>query len=107
MPPHCDSLDGPVVTAARRALALRARPTVVRVHRAGEHAPYAGLKPARPAASTCRRCSASTSTRRCTATHTGSTGTTADRHKPAATTVIETCASPFAMLPSRRRPEGR
>lgn len=87
MPPHCDSLDGPVVTAARRALALgdvdqvlpyvpadaedevrvafaRALPlqtgeqaaaalaqlwffeTVVRVHRAGEHAPYTGLKPA-------------------------------------------------------------
>jgi hypothetical protein len=87
MPPHCDSLDGPVVTAARQALAagdvelvlpyvaadseqeirgafarvlpLCAAPgeastiarqwffeTVVRVHRAGEHAPYTGLKPA-------------------------------------------------------------
>jgi hypothetical protein len=87
MPPHCDSLDGPVVTAARQALdagdvdlvlpfvpavgeaevraALeRAMPvralgpqaretadqlffeTVVRVHRAGEGAPYTGLKPA-------------------------------------------------------------
>ena len=87
MPPHCDSLDGPVVTAARHALNLgdvdqvlpyvpahgedeireafaRALPlqtgeqaaadlarlwffeTVVRVHRAGEHAPYSGLKPA-------------------------------------------------------------
>lgn len=87
MPPHCDSLDGPVVTAARRALeagdvglvlpyvyeqgwdevrrafeqATRARAgggeaaevadtwffeTVVRVHRAGEGAPYSGLKPA-------------------------------------------------------------
>jgi hypothetical protein len=87
MPPHCDSLDGPVVTAARRALdagdvdvvlpyvhaqgedevreafeqvlplrmkgaevaALADRwffETVVRVHRAGEHAPYTGLKPA-------------------------------------------------------------
>ena len=87
MPPHCDSLDGPVVTAARRALEARdvdlvlpfvpvdgedevretfdrvlplrdlspaAREvadllffeTVVRVHRAGEGAPYTGLKPA-------------------------------------------------------------
>lgn len=87
MPPHCDSLDGPVVQAARRALdagdvnlALpyvpaegedevraafqRALPvrdlgpqarevadlaffeTVVRIHRAGEGAPYTGLKPA-------------------------------------------------------------
>ena len=84
---HCDGLDGPVVTAARRALernevwrvlvwvqkkdeaeirrafeqarAVRAlgRPareladryffeTLVRVHRAGEGAPYTGLKPA-------------------------------------------------------------
>lgn len=87
MPPHCDSLDGPVVTAALRALEARdvdlvlpfvpeydeaevravfdtvlgvrglsedAREvadrlffeTVVRVHRAGEGAPYTGLKPA-------------------------------------------------------------
>lgn len=87
MPPHCDSLDGPVVTAARKALdtgdvklvlpfvyadgeeevramfdrVLAARglgpaaretadqlffETVVRVHRAGEGAPYTGLKPA-------------------------------------------------------------
>ena len=87
MPPHCDSLDGPVVAAARRALAagdvdlvlpfvpeqgeaelreafqrvLRVRElsddareladrlffeTAVRVHRAGEGAPYTGLKPA-------------------------------------------------------------
>jgi hypothetical protein len=87
MPPHCDSLDGPVVTAARRALdegdvaivlpyvpahaeaevtaafqqvlpirttsgstgALADRwffETVVRLHRAGEGAPYTGLKPA-------------------------------------------------------------
>lgn len=87
MPPHCDSLDGPVVTAARDALTAaevdvilpyvpadgedeirdafaRVLPlhtadgpgadvarqwfyeTVVRVHRAGEHAPYTGLKPA-------------------------------------------------------------
>jgi hypothetical protein len=87
MPPHCDSLDGPVVTAARhaleagdvdlilpfvpensegeiravfvavlpvRALGEAAREvadrlffeTVVRVHRAGEGAPYTGLKPA-------------------------------------------------------------
>lgn len=87
MPPHCDSLDGPVVTAARRALDAgdvnlvlayvpaegedevraafqRALPvrdlgpqarevadlaffeTVVRIHRAGEGAPYTGLKPA-------------------------------------------------------------
>ena len=87
MPPHCDSLDGPVVTAARAALAAgdvtlvlpyvhadgedevraaftEAMPvralgpqaqavadrlffeTVVRVHRAGENAPYTGLKPA-------------------------------------------------------------
>jgi hypothetical protein len=86
MPPHCDSLDGPVVTAARRALDAddvdlvlpfvpeeaetevravfdRVRPargmgetarevadqlffeTVVRVHRAGEGAPYTGLRP--------------------------------------------------------------
>jgi hypothetical protein len=87
MPPHCDSLDGPVVSAARDALAAgeidlvlpyvpeeaepevramfrRALPvrglspeaadiadrlcfeTVVRLHRAGEGAPYTGLKPA-------------------------------------------------------------
>ena len=87
MPPHCDSLDGPVVTAARRALetgdvtlvlpfvpaadeaeisttfasvqeARRSTDaarevsdrlffeTVVRLHRAGEGAPYTGLKPA-------------------------------------------------------------
>lgn len=87
MPPHCDSLDGPVVTAARQALEagdvdlvlpfvpaegeeeVRAAfakvmpvrdlgpearetadqlffETVVRVHRAGEGAPYTGLKPA-------------------------------------------------------------
>ena len=87
MPPHCDSLDGPVVTAARHALAVgdvdvilpyvpadgedeireafnQVLPvqsasaeaagiaqrwffeTVVRVHRAGEHAAYTGLKPA-------------------------------------------------------------
>lgn len=87
MPPHCDSLDGPVVTAARDAIAkedvdlilpfvkqdgedeiraafdltLKARShgpearqladrfffeTAVRVHRAGEGAPYTGLKPA-------------------------------------------------------------
>ncbi|MGW3247414.1 DUF6448 family protein [Streptomyces sp. NPDC001070] len=87
MPPHCDSLDGPVVRAARLALqegdvdrvlpyvpqegeqevreafalADRARSlgptarevadrwlfeTVVRVHRAGEGAPFTGLKPA-------------------------------------------------------------
>jgi hypothetical protein len=87
MPPHCDSLDGPVVTAARHALEAgdvtlvlpfvqeegeaevrntfaacqsvrglgdQAREladrlffeTVVRIHRAGEGAPYTGLKPA-------------------------------------------------------------
>lgn len=87
MPPHCDSLDGPVVTAARGALdrddveivlpyvpaaaegevrdvfgvVVKARTqgpearwvadrhffeTVVRLHRAGEGAPYTGLKPA-------------------------------------------------------------
>lgn len=87
MPPHCDSLDGPVVAAARRALEagdvrlvlpyvkeagetevasafertvavrngdpavnevadLYFFETVVRVHRAGEGAPYTGLKPA-------------------------------------------------------------
>ena len=87
MPPHCDSLDGPVVTAAQEALETgdvdlvlpfvhadgeaevrsafeRVLPvrdlgpearetadqlffeTVVRVHRAGEGAPYTGLKPA-------------------------------------------------------------
>jgi uncharacterized protein DUF6448 len=87
MPPHCDSLDGPVVRAARIAietgdvdqvlpyvpaageheiveafeLGRAVRPlsaeastladkaffeTVVRVHRAGEGAPYTGLKPA-------------------------------------------------------------
>jgi hypothetical protein len=87
MPPHCDSLDGPVVTAAANALegndarlvlpfvpkaaeaevteafeavtAARALgpeakqvadrylfETVVRIHRAGEGAPYTGLKPA-------------------------------------------------------------
>lgn len=87
MPPHCDSMDGPVVLAAKRALdahdpklalpyvkaegepevlgafertiaAHDGNPaanevadlyfleTVVRVHRAGEGAPYTGLKPA-------------------------------------------------------------
>ena len=88
MPPHCDSLDGPVVTAAKTALvdgnvdlilpfvpegaedevraafertrAARAEgghfahevsslyffDTVVRLHRAGEGAPFTGLKPA-------------------------------------------------------------
>ncbi len=87
MPPHCDSLDGPVVTAARHALeagdvdvvlpfvpesgedevremftaVLPVRglgeaagdvadrlffETVVRIHRAGEGAPFTGLKPA-------------------------------------------------------------
>jgi Family of unknown function (DUF6448) len=87
MPPHCDSLDGPVVAAARRALeaknvdvvlpfvpeqseaevqrvfdnVLAVRQldgdaqevadrlffeTVVRLHRAGEGAPYTGLKAA-------------------------------------------------------------
>ncbi|HEU5349487.1 MAG TPA: DUF6448 family protein [Ktedonobacterales bacterium] len=87
MPPHCDSMDGPVVKAAvqaldagnvelvlpyvpregedevvrafQRALPLHTQSdgvrevadlyffeTVVRVHRAGEGAPYTGLKPA-------------------------------------------------------------
>lgn len=87
MPPHCDSLDGPVVKAAAGALArrdvelvlpyvsaegedevrrafeqtLQVEPlapeakqladewffeNVVRIHRAGEGAPYTGLKPA-------------------------------------------------------------
>lgn len=87
MPPHCDSMDGPVVKAAMRALdagdvklvlpyvpkdgeaeviqafgkviSLHKQPngakevadlyffeTVVRIHRAGEGAPYTGLKPA-------------------------------------------------------------
>jgi hypothetical protein len=88
MPPHCDSIDGPVVTAAMKSLeandvdlvlpfvhepgedevrsafaqVVRVRrsdgalareladryffETVVRVHRAGEGAPYTGLKPA-------------------------------------------------------------
>lgn len=87
MPPHCDSLDGPVVRAAMQALAaedvdvvlpyvhgdaerelrhtfdltMKARTqgaearevadrffyeTTVRLHRAGEGAPYTGLKPA-------------------------------------------------------------
>jgi hypothetical protein len=87
MPPHCDSLDGPVVTAAKDALAsgnaavilpfvpadrevevkqafdetmaIRGQSAevaafadrwffenVVRVHRAGEGAPYTGVKPA-------------------------------------------------------------
>jgi hypothetical protein len=87
MPPHCDSMDGPVVSAARAALDARDASlvlpyvpasgedevrtafedvvavrdqggavreiadlhffeTVVRIHRAGEGAPYTGLKPA-------------------------------------------------------------
>ena len=87
MPPHCDSLDGPVVVAAKHAIeagrvdlvlpfvpadgeaevtrafeetvALRGQSpevaafadrwffeNVVRIHRAGEGAPYTGLKPA-------------------------------------------------------------
>ena len=87
MPPHCDSLDGPVVTAARKALdagdvdlilpfvhpdgaeeirdafdrTVKVRAmgpeardladhwffeTAVRVHRAGEGAPFTGLRPA-------------------------------------------------------------
>src|SRR5512136_773154 len=86
MPPHCDTMDGPVVTAAKKAFetgnvnlvliwvpeeadgevrraferAIQARKggqaaweiadewffeTVVRLHRAGEGAPYTGLKP--------------------------------------------------------------
>ena len=87
MPPHCDTMDGPVVKAAKQALeakdvnvilayvpkqgekevikafkkAVQAREggaaakevadlyffeTAVRIHRAGEGAPYTGLKPA-------------------------------------------------------------
>lgn len=87
MPPHCDTMDGPIVTAAKQALekgdvniilpfapksgekeitstfnkvlAVRKNgglakeiadmhffETVVRIHRAGEGAPYTGLKPA-------------------------------------------------------------
>ncbi|MBI5422216.1 hypothetical protein HZA44_03725 [Candidatus Peregrinibacteria bacterium] len=87
MPPHCDTLDGPIVTMARKALeagnvdlilpyaqksgegeiveafkkTMEARKaggvarevadlyffeTVVRLHRAGEGAPFTGLKPA-------------------------------------------------------------
>jgi len=87
MPPHCDSMDGPVVLAAKRALTgrdpklilpyvkaageaevlaafqwtlaahdgnaaanevadLYSYETAVRVHRAGEGAPYTGFKPA-------------------------------------------------------------
>lgn len=87
MPPHCDSMDGPVVEAARKALdsgdvrsvlpfvpeegeaevteafekVIKVRAdspqakdvadrhffeTVVRLHRAGEGAPFSGLKPA-------------------------------------------------------------
>jgi hypothetical protein len=87
MPPHCDTRDGPVITAAKKALdkgnvnlvliwvpeqaesevrksfdrVMRVRKagkearelsddwffeTVVRLHRAGEGAPYTGLKPA-------------------------------------------------------------
>lgn len=56
MPPHCDSLDGPVVKAAGRALAERNVDLVLPfVHedgeqevrdRAREGAPYTGLKPA-------------------------------------------------------------
>ncbi len=87
MPPHCDTMDGPVVTAARQALeaenvnlilpyvpeegeeevirafdkVIQVRKggavakevadlyffeTVVRIHRAGEGAPFNGLKPA-------------------------------------------------------------
>jgi len=87
MPPHCDTMDGPIVTAAKKALqagditiilpyapksgeeeiktafekvvAVRKNgdvareiadlyffETVVRIHRAGEGAPYTGLKPA-------------------------------------------------------------
>jgi hypothetical protein len=56
MPPHCDSLDGPVVKAAGRALAERNVDLVLPfVHedgeqevrdRAPEGAPYTGLKPA-------------------------------------------------------------
>lgn len=45
MPPHCDSMDGPVVAAARQALGGGARgvadrwfyETAVRVHRSHEH----------------------------------------------------------------------
>lgn len=40
---HCDTLDGPVVKDAR--LALETGETLVRVHRAGEGAPFTGLKP--------------------------------------------------------------
>ena len=96
MPPHCDTLDGPVIAAARRALdswnvnfilpwvprsgegevkrafgkTLRVRrpggqtgemadrwffETVVRIHRAGEGAPYTGLKLPASTGGRCRR----------------------------------------------------
>ena len=49
---HCDAADGPVATAALKALDTKNVNLVlpyapaVRLHRAGEKAPYTGLKPA-------------------------------------------------------------
>ncbi len=42
MPPHCDTMNGPVVRAAKQALTAGD----VRLHRAGQGEPHTGLKPA-------------------------------------------------------------
>lgn len=54
---HCDTLDGPVIQDARKALNAKGKKnaeaaenhffvTLVKTHRAGEGAPFTGLKPA-------------------------------------------------------------
>jgi len=47
---HCDTMNGPVVKAAQKALETGnvdlVLETLVRIHRAGEGAPYTGLKAA-------------------------------------------------------------
>jgi hypothetical protein len=54
MPPHCDALDGPSIRSARpgprgtRAREIADRyfyETIVRLHRAGEGAPFTGFMP--------------------------------------------------------------
>lgn len=43
---HCDTMGGPVIKAAQKALETgNVNLVLVRIHRAGEGAPYTGLKP--------------------------------------------------------------
>ena len=65
MPPHCDSLDGPVVTAARQALEADDVDLVLPfVHADGETEVSAS------------RCTATTCSRLCTPHHAGDDGQT-------------------------------